>query len=286
MTAFREMNEKGIIGNEDVAYLYFSDGAPTAGRFLFQNTLVDLEENNPDGFGTHDYTHYSVEWIDGGLNWPGPSLLTRSGSLTRDYASASAPPPGTAGIHVPTCSPAYDNPPSSSAEFNGVFDNCITNMGFHLPFAPGTTFGDDIDAVGVRQYETNWREQYFHCSIKMADFLRNNRGVLYTVGLGPELDMATAIANGDPYQDLNDSWFRKDLFLTRTANDYFEAVPISTALYGGAHPELSFQGYETYATLEQATPQNFGRYYASPSADELDDLFISAGQAILLRLIE
>ncbi|MCB0325162.1 MAG: hypothetical protein KDD69_16370, partial [Bdellovibrionales bacterium] len=64
MTAFQEMSDKGLFGTDDIAYLYFSDGAPTAGRFLLTSPKAGLEGNDPSGFGTHDYLHYSVEWVD------------------------------------------------------------------------------------------------------------------------------------------------------------------------------------------------------------------------------
>jgi hypothetical protein len=60
--AYNDMVTNGVNGNEEATYILFSDGAPTAGRFLFSSPTAGLEIETPLGVGSHDYiswrSHY------------------------------------------------------------------------------------------------------------------------------------------------------------------------------------------------------------------------------------
>jgi Flp pilus assembly protein TadG len=271
-----DLNNAGIPGNEPFSVVFFSDGAPTAARFLFKNA-TNLDPNDPYGAGSHDYMHYAVQW-DG---YVGPSLLVKSDAISLDYTDPH-PPVGAPGQYVPSCSPWHDQPPANQNDFAAVFSNCVQNLGFGVP-GSGTAYASECGTGGG--FAACWRKQYYHVAVQSSDLVRNAGGVVYAIGLGPNVNLEQAIANNDPFQIVDDSLSRKDIFLTRLANDFLEAVPLSKEVNGGnAHPEMLYTNYSNYSALSGLGMERQGRYYSAPTSARLNELFDTIARRILLRL--
>lgn len=282
LRSYTNFNSLGIVNNEDISYFVFSDGAPTATRFLLSSPkpggtyVATLDTNNPYGLGSYDYTNFSVEWPNHNIS---PGLLIRTETIPFGYTDTAAPDPrGTA----PYCSPSTKFPPENPTYFHTVFSGCLSNLGFHMPGLPLATYGAECGSS--TQYLSCWRQQYYNTTIQVSDFLRTVKSRIFTVGLGPAADLAAAITANDPYQVIDDTHSRKDIFLTRIANDYFEAVPLSNSQYGASHPEVSYTNYSNYATLGGTAFDKHGRYFSTDDSAVLSKLFEAAAVRILLRL--
>ena len=286
ITGYKDMRDNGVVGREQIAYVLFSDGAVNAGRFQFSD-VSGLTPYNPDGLGTHDYSHYTywwpgpgpASWFPGGP-YPGPSLLVQAGKLGRTWTPANAPAAST-----PACSPDPTNPPSAPGLFNTVFDSCLNSMEFHMPYTPAPGYGDNIGPV-PQDFGSSWGASYYDCAISVSDFLRRQMGVVYTLGFGePNTALSFSIAGNDPYQSKYGAIFRKDFLLSRIANDYVWGVPLAVANHGGAFPPFVYTNAQSYGALLNAAPQSQGRYFPTPSTQDMERAYRSIAQKILLRLV-
>ncbi|MFN8392214.1 MAG: Tad domain-containing protein [Bdellovibrionota bacterium] len=299
---FEEMRSLGASQQEDVSYLLFSEGAPSACRFLF-NDAPNLPENDPEGFGsgTKDYIHYAVSWLPTGGGAPrlGPSLLVKTQAMSFQYPSPLPPAPDidAPGLNVPMCHTYLDSngqpeeiySPSESEKYCNVFNGCLSNsasspspLTFHIPWKPDSYGSDTVCSnASVVDREQSWRKQYYNASIVLADYIRSQRSTFFVVGLGKP-----NVGNADPYQNIDDTMYRKDVFLTRLANDYMHAVTQRAASGEPPLPEFQFSGYQTYADWNSKSVSRQGLYLATPSASDLDHLFVLMAKRILLRLIK
>lgn len=212
----------------NIAHVLISDGAPTAARFFFANPSA-LPPNNFFGqpFSGYDYYSWSVLHRDPADNdptkpatrplLPGASVLAKGGIVPYDWSYGD--PPGAAYGH-PTDDVTGAPYPESSAACSlkdplspaAAFQGCLNDFSFNTPAssaAPSRVWGAAVPFI-------DYRFQYYNCAIAMADFLRDDGGVVYTIGIGFP---APATAAADPYQQASDSESRKDYFFARLAND-------------------------------------------------------------------
>ena len=269
--------------NQETAYVLFSDGAPTAGRFLFANPTALLPVWNPDNFGDYDYTHYSIEWTDASGHRPGPSVLTQTNLLQMGHVGNIIPASATGavvpGCGAPTAPPVYQ-PSDLPIVADQVFDGCLNDLAFHLPQSPTPSYGaggqsDDPNFV-------DWRKQYYNCAVQMSDYLRSERGTIHVIGLGDP----TAFGS-DPYQDIDDISSRKDVFLARIANDYLNAViRPQNAAPPWRHPEFNYTNYIDYDNWNGKASPRQGTYLATPNPSEVKRLFQKIAKKIQLSLVQ
>lgn len=305
-----------VAGGENHAHVIFSDGAPTAGRFLFTNNAAKPAKLDPitigGGMGPYDYTHYSVQWVLNQTQWAGcpekyyagPSLLIDNGLVTLEeglgggLANLLAPPLGTERCHYETeappvtQAPAVDecNDPANSSTAQAateVFSPCLNSLEAHMPGEPGTTYGAGYTGNSF----ADWREQYYNCAVELSDFMRQppRRGTLYVIGLGT-VNPSYAPGTTDPYQGIEDSFHRKDIFLSRVALD---PAYLRSANYEDANGDLIEFDYDEY--INQATEKTFdvwasrgrkynGKYLPTDNADEVPHLFVAIARKILTKL--
>lgn len=277
MSAWGSVNSASLLNNADLNYILVSDGKPTAGRFLFTSPTAGLDATPGAGYlGNYDYLHYSVQWVhDDFTEYSGPGLLTKTAEIPLDYADGT-PPRGIAGDDVPTCYSStpqitLPNPPKLPADFDYAFQNCLYDLGFHLPGSPTVSYGSDCT-----DFPNCFRQQYYHIPIALSDVLRNQRGTFYTIGIG----RPTAIGS-DPYQNIDDTSSDASVFLARIANDQLEAVDGATP-----HPEFVFNNAESYSSLSGLGLQGMGRYFSSPTSEQLTEIFQKIATTVKLRLIK
>lgn len=87
LEAFRSMNLAGVFNDEQAWYVLFTDGAPTAGRFLFQPRGGDFIQPVPwddndvvNRLHSYDFMHFKVTWQDDVDDISGtPHLVTYKG---------------------------------------------------------------------------------------------------------------------------------------------------------------------------------------------------------------
>ena len=308
MEAYAGMDK--LAHDAQAAYVFFSDGAPTAGRFLFSPAAVEkkrLEQwTYPDGGGNYDYVHYSLHWKDSktGSLLTGPSVLVQKGMLGFDWREAQPPAVGTYHAAADRASIPSDknkgcgpDDPSVVASASGtnkaaadVFSPCLNNLEAHHPHEPSKTYGSEYqDTAGFGR----WPEQYYNCAIELSDYIRLKKGTFYVIGSGePETSPADP---SDPYQNAADTTYRKDYFLARVANDPDAAVPASRPWPSPPPAPLSFaydsvkkRGYSAYKGYNDAylsKMEHRGKYLATSSMDDLRLLFQQIARKIKLKLV-
>ncbi|MCB0323593.1 MAG: VWA domain-containing protein [Bdellovibrionales bacterium] len=265
--------------NSEVSYVVFSDGAPTAGRLLLaenQNLPINRNANAP--MADFDYQSYTVQWLDPGSggaaprSWAVPSPLVMSGRLPINR-SDMVPPLGS----VPDCSSPGGALQSQAETLSSLFSGCIGSLAAHRPYAPDEVYGREY---GTTRDYSHWREQYYNCAIETADFLREQRGTLFVIGLGAPGGIAA-----DPYQNIGDTVLRKDVFLSRLAEDSVFAHQLPVAAGGASFPEFTYSGYQTYQQRHQSGQNQEGVYQPTADPEELVDVFKKMAIRILLRLV-
>jgi len=240
--AYRDYRNSPVRGNGDMNYVLFSDGAPTAGRFLFQSVPADpadlLPAWDPHDLGTadpdsyKDYYNYKVEWhgtdaSGAAISYLGPSPLLQSAEATSPYNNyanwflpydwaAGKPPsyPGTPGM--PACSALY-----SGADRFKALSLCRPHLQLAVPFSD--VDGDAILYGADIAFDDNWSKQYYNATLTMADYIRDKEpgtSTFYVIGLGEVHGAKLGSGNtADPYMNANSDYDRKDFFLTRLALD-------------------------------------------------------------------
>jgi len=284
LEAYNDMVTSGVNGNEEATYILFSDGAPTAGRFLFSSPKPGLNIENPTGLGEYDYTSFAVHWTNTstGATFIGPSMLGKTSQVTWDDTTSNIDP-GAA----PDCSNSISDSTTYGrgeaiplqAKHDAVFSACLNDMKIHMPNAETVGFGETITDASSPGYSDSFQELYYNSVVNLTDFLRSRRSHVYTIGLGPQ---APDDGSSDPYQDINDTLFRKDVFLTRVSNDLGLAKPLND----DPHPEFSYDGYQTYENINSRPVTREGRYYTATEATELEAVFANVAQKTLLRLVK
>ncbi|MFN8390840.1 MAG: pilus assembly protein TadG-related protein [Bdellovibrionota bacterium] len=279
----------GADDETDFAYVVFSDGAPTAGRFFYNDAKPALAQY-PAGSGFHDYISTSVAWVDRQNNVRfGPSPLTQSDAYYFDYVGTNPPLPNdpqklNLSAGVATCSNAPSNVSPLIASDNdikpaaqAVFTPCLNTLRSHLPTNPNdpTTWydADYSTAPNATIGPDRWRETYYNCALQMSDYIRADGGTFFTIGLGkpnPNVDPT------DPYQNVGDTQSLKTVFLSRLSLDLEQ---------GQGNPEFSYQGYKTYPQAFSESPDRGGDFLPTPRDADLPLMFQRIANRILLKLI-
>lgn len=308
-----------IFNSQDVSYLLFTDGAPTAGRFLFSPASINggaLPEWDLGAGGVYDYTSYTVAWVeeteDGMIERYGPSPLVQTNLLTSNFAGPEPPAegsgqnddgtPSAAGWAMCSVNSAAQplRPVSELTPVNvvarDVFAPCLRNLGSHIPGEPDQVYGDEYDdgtggGGGARQFH-DYAEMYYNCAIQLSDHLRANRGIVHVIGLGEPAEMRVTGTGespiiADPYQGVEDMHRRHDIFNARLAADdlySIESPQLPEGVPPQPYPEWTYEGYEEFADI--IDENNQGTYKATPNAAELRLLFEEMAQIILHRLVE
>ncbi len=294
-----------VAPEQSASYVVFSDGAPTAGRFLFAKDAVKpgLEKSNL-GFGDYDYSMFTVDWfrdpatVENGepAYYSGPSVLLHSANLISDkknevgvFLENPELPPRPDG--APRCNDGLSAVPkvTGTTEVGGavkaVLDPCLSSMKSHLPGDPLRTYGSQYASKTASAAHMDWRKQYYHCAIEMADFLRSSRqATVYAIGLG---DPATPSSTGDAYGNINDSLKRKDVFLSRVALDLKTSNSLAPVDGSGApqRQEFDYTEYRDYADLTTASKRQYGLYLPTHDSTDLRLMFQQIARKLLLRLI-
>ena len=295
---------KSISPGQEVAYVMFSDGAPSAGRFLFASPKGGLagwdasDPANPDGL--YDYSLHGVSWASGGQVIQGPSVLYQNGLVPMGWTGAEPPPPfaGNAATWLPgdpmpgatiaACGPQLNPPITTQADYPNaieeVFDSCLQDLGAKVPTAtPGI-----YDTVGKGNLPddpgfADFQKMYYLYSIALADYMRSIQGTFYVIGLGEP-----CAVGGDPFQDFHDSHCRKDIFFRRLANDFKGAV-LNPTQYDQpprpADPEMNFTGYQNYDAWQRKSAPRMGEYYPRPDTQGLQSVFRKIAVKIGLGLV-
>jgi hypothetical protein len=228
-------------------YVFFTDGAPNAMRGTFPNQALDVNGNNrtevvaPSLPYVNDWYQYSLEWRDStttppGAPYRGPGPLVHAsaaGDLFNFQIGASptgapivAPSTPTYGTSAPVCGDVWPEPVNFERALNGTRTvpggrrgGCLTDLDFTLPGLAGagvtgvpfsntytTTSGVDVERSNVDQL-------HYFCPIEVADWARDvQQATVFSIGLGRQ-----AVWCGDPAQDADNHFTRKDNFLHRIA---------------------------------------------------------------------
>ena len=270
---------RALGAENEVAYVVFSDGSPTAARFLLNsvtNPVRQLLKNNILGFSWSDYDYLSWSVVTGPpndqLSVPYYFVFTpRDASIWHPRLHLDALPPPGAQVLV-----RGPFPPDTGA---ALFSYSLIQMDYFLPDGSVRGVGSGWDfANGIFDWSKfNYKTEYFNYPLLLADFARKQGGSWFTIGLGPPaLNLLDPVTNRpDPYQNPEKDFDRKDVYLRRMAND-------SCGMVGG---DPDFPGFDTYSTMS-AFGYREGSYLATPSADELTSLFDRVARQIKLQMIE
>lgn len=318
--AYRLMNAQ--VGKEDVSYVMFSDGAPTASRFFLTNDAAKttLPFSGASGLGNYDYIHHTVEWVLDKSKWQnstkgewfaGPSLLMNTDALSLGdrweaptLPNPATPPNGSLGCDYSAASPVLSSAPQISkntsgilnteAAANAVFDPCVSSLEMHIPGDATNSFGSEYD--GTTRSFKRWREMYYHCPIQVADYIRDQHGKFYLIGLGEPLHASQCVAANateksvcsDPYENIHENFNRKDVFLARLALDHDLKKTYSDNTGATASEEtveFSYTGYSDYATWASKGSDKNGEYLPTNKTDTIKELFRRIARKVLLKLI-
>ena len=294
---------KDLHGGDPSSFLVFSDGAPTAGRFLFteraaaglgqwnRGYLRQVLPSGPsfdNGLGKYDYMNYAVEWVDQANAFrAGPSLLVESGHLIANvkkavYNPTGAYPQSPARPSPPGCSDGLTDaaPVSASRSVDGAASksfSCLNSLEAHMPNNTAWTYGANYRAsAGTLR---NWREQYYNCAVELSDLIREHEGTIYAVGLGAHSTAAAANPASDAYENINDNWGRKDVLGTRMALDLNRR--------NRANREFTYTGYKSYDSLVAAGgTQRQGSYYPTHDSNDIKLIFTKVARNVLLKLVK
>lgn len=292
LQAYDTMRSKHTNTSETVNYIFFTDGAPTAGRLLFTNSAVteSLAQNitqfsDNSLIGNYDYSLYTVEWNDiSELFYPGPSVLVSTpnlcGRLPCRDGSTTLNPPSTditqisRGLGCNNGNPDIPTPVDGTNALtaaNNVFGICLNSLESHLPLQGGSSkvYGGNYSLAGNTFHR--WREQYFNCAIELADFIRSQRGTFYAIGLGQK----GASSPTDPYENIDDNFARKDIFLTRFALDNYRMSKTS-------YPIFPYDGYVNAQTFKN----NYGIYVPAVNSKDIRNIFTEIGRRLLLKRVQ
>jgi hypothetical protein len=278
------------------SYLLFSDGAPTASRFLFSDAAaiaakLGVRQSGHNGtvdsqLGNYDYTSYTISWRDDANNIvAGPSVLVPTDSITgfsssdprqidRGPSQSCLDGLSCAGNPNLSCAPVVNAAGDVPTAGQQVFGECVNTLEAHMPGMPTNVYGSDyLSGIASNPGFKDWRQQYYNGAIEMADFIRTKKGVVYVVALG---DKVAAPDPNDPYENIDEYFHRKDIFLNRLALD------LKGAEVSG--PQFSYHGYDRYEDLSAMSPQQ-GVYLPTHNPADVKLLFTRIARKILLRLV-
>lgn len=268
---------KGANPDLITAYVALSDGASTGMRVGFADPKPALPGNNPTstvGY-TYDYYIWDTEWrVAGNLDGSGNQIVNHAVSRMNP-AIAPSGLSGSCNDGGCTTSPACSTlsyAGLSGAE-NGATElgQCLKTLKFQTP--DGRVYPTRVAGVPstfatiVNVNSWNWR--FMDCAVALSDWMRGNRGVWYTIGLG-----GIDPSSNDAYQTPGDQTIRKDNLLSRIAFEY--ALPLLV---------VDFPGFRSYAELLVDVAQTRGEYFRTPSDTDLPKVFQAIAEQIKVRLI-
>lgn len=283
ITAYVDMesarNDFNLVTDRDqTVYVVLSDGAPTAGRFLFAASAIKggMQANTymqPTGSGSkpladapgyYDYIHYTLHWPAVGDTpaYEGPSLFLKKNAAI-PFGFTSAIPPEGFGL-LPSCltNNGISQPESDPTRFEAFFRYCLNNLGFVMPYAQGgTVYGANYECNNAA---SRWREQYANAAIQIARHIQAQGGLVYTIGYGiPESNTAS------PYQfdanNMSNPHLQKEVLLAALAGNY---------KYITEHNHPSF-GYENHTPLDAEFVGQANFYNFNPIAQSGDNTTLS-----------
>jgi Flp pilus assembly protein TadG len=284
-----EQASSGTGTSTETAYVLFTDGAPTAGRFFFTDPVSDITNMPPTGVlngkNVYDYTHFTLEWVDANNDYrPGPSLLIKSPELPTFVSRPELTSPDA--VMLPACTGTVPPKIVTDADITDkpkeVFEDCVTSLGSRpTPRDDSQQYGSDYTGAKFN----DWREQYYNCAIALADHVRSIHGTFYVVGLGPD---DPTVSQADPYQNINDNFYRKDVLLSRIGLDY-KAIEAQKDPTDPTKP-LEFNNlgssYPKFADLKSDTSTRRGLYYPTSDANKLKPLFNTIARKLLLKMTQ
>jgi hypothetical protein len=256
-------------GNQSaISTVFFTDGAPNAMRGTFQ-VIETTRARNPRVGGPvvpvteNDWYQYTIEWRDAGGNitrGPGPLVHAASaaGRLFNfpigDPINNNVDTQHTTPRDAMICGDIRSNPNDFGQVnmFTGGPVACLTSTAFSLPGLPGATVRGvpHFNNYGAQRL-WNYDHLHYFCAIAAADWIRQVLGVtIYTVGLG-----SPAAWCGDPTQDADNHFSRKDYFLARlayTRNSTNEVADAWSPMY-----DFSPRGPRTISSAGQCAQHSF-----------------------------
>ncbi len=274
MRAYLDAASVGL--HSRVAYLNFSDGAPTAARFFWDKDVLDpvvraMHENNVLGFSwsTYDFLSWAVFSGNPGSYQSIPYFFVRTPSTEWDpRLHRDAYPPPQANV--------IRRGPQALGESVETFSNLASSVKLRLPDGSSTGVGGAWESGTWDWYTFRYREEYFNYALKIADFARTQGGAWYAIGLGDAAPMTlTPTGSIDPYQNADQDFDRKDIFLTRLANDSCGLI----------RADPKFPGFADYNQLA-ADGRHEGLYLSTPASEELRSMFGTIARRIKMQLIE
>jgi Flp pilus assembly protein TadG len=281
-------NDLHVPDGEPIAYVLFSDGGPTAGEFLFNDVKADLPPW--PAAGTYDYTSTSVAWLDDSNNVrPGPGLLVQSGAYYMNYPLAWPPEPNNplkpnskasvalCGAGALTYPPQVFSDPEIETAAQKVFAPCLKSFRAYVPGGkdnPKQWYDANYStAEGAVPGAKDWRETYYNCAIELSDWMREDGGTFFSIGLGVVND---SVDPDDPYQNVGDARSLKSAFLSRVSLDMKA---------GKGMPPFQYQGYEDYEAAYMKTPDKGGDFLATPTDTDIPLMFQRIVHRLLLKLV-
>jgi hypothetical protein len=269
-----------ITSNDQTVYVVLSDGAPTAGRFLFASSAIKggMEANRysqptgsstkplADAPGDFDYIHYTLHWpaVGNTAAYEGPSLfLKKSAAILFGFTSAIAPE-GSGLLPLCLTSNGISKPESDPTKFEAFFQYCLNNLGFVMPYASGgTVYGANYGQS--RSAASHWREQYANAAIQIARHIQTQGDLVYAIGYGiPEPDTTSS-----PYQfdanNMSNPHLQKEVLLAALAGNY---------KYITEHNHPSFD-YDNYTPLDAEFEGQANFYNFNPIAQSGDNTTLS-----------
>jgi hypothetical protein len=283
-------------GSTPVAYVYFSDGAPTAARFWFKKAMK-INEHGPNYKKNHKGIDY--DYLSWGLTRP-----NSSGIATAVASQFYETPPDDSSKQYywqprlldkpdPRVPPALDMGNSGEPDYKPYCESspsyCVNpdNPVAHLQAAVPDGFEILLpDMTTSSKLGYNWKSNgtydwakwgaldhlrlYSDCSLVMSDLLRDEGGIFYSIGYGLQ-----AQKSPDPYQNAGNPTERKDIFLGRVSCDPCGILD--------AHPD--FPGVDPLAK-KMTKAQQSGGYYPMADLEQLEEIFVRIASRIKLRLIK
>jgi hypothetical protein len=197
--------------------------------------------------------------------------------------------------------------PTLSPVSGGAYTPLVTGVPFSERYT--RTVGATTQNVDISSAD----QLHYYCAIEAADWIRMNLGAqVYTVGLGQTADWC-----GDPLQDADNHFRRKDFFLSRLAYSPASVTQASPPSWNSSHrfsPRRAVTmdsggtcaahrfnqeglnqnqmliGYNVAGTPGgerqpgQLPRDTQGQYFAADTAAQLNNLFTQIAKQILLRL--
>lgn len=299
ITAFDDYQ---VIANEEVFYVLFSDGAPTATTAL----PTKITPSPPgDALLNNYYQIFGIDFVDAagtatkgvspfiGRVPPDDAGLAAFSLFNReDTATFTTTPPygsfsdttnsakficGKTDEPVTGCDTASSTGqitrPGSCGAFNDAFDDiCTSNFKFRVHPTKSS-------AVYKKTKLRDMYKFFYDMPIAVSDMIRKNNGTIYVIGLG--LGDKNLSITTDPYQNEYTSFYRKDFFLNRIALDNDDD---DTQFKRLSNFEFSLVPGASADSVTATDRQ--GEYLATSTPAALKDLYKKIAQKILIKLVK